>query len=192
MTVVPGPHKKSFSGPIPRRTMVSLIESPKVAFVTRSEHPASSKLPASTPFWLSRLILPFIGIAIGVSLGSAAGLTLAQANAPSETVAAASDATQASPSPLAAHIGQPAADSVTKAVNVGISSAKPLAKAHAPVAAQIALNKTPDAVKPAMFKLGGKEWRVARPIAISVSQPVRQGLAGVPATAPNAMPAPHA
>jgi hypothetical protein len=172
--------------------MASLIESPKVAFVTRSEHPASSKLPSSSPFWLSRLILPFIGIAIGVSLGSAAGLTLAQVNAPSETVAAASDATQASSAPLAARIDQRATDSVTKAVNVRVSSANSRAKAHAPVAAQIALNKTPDAVKPAMFKLGGKEWRVARPIAISVSQPGRQGLASVPATAPNAMPAPHA
>jgi hypothetical protein len=159
--------------------MASLIESPEVAFV-----PESSKLPASSPFWLSRLILPFIGIAIGVSVGSAAGLTLSLVNAPSETVAAASDATQASPAST-----QTVA---TLAVNGHLSSAHPVAKAHALTAVQIARNKTPDAVKPAMFRLGGKEWRVARPIAIPVSQPVRQGLASAPAAAPNSMPAPHA
>lgn len=135
--------------------MASLIESPQVSFV------AGSKLPASSPFWLSRLVLPFIGIAIGVSLGSAAGLTLSLVNAPSETVAAASDATQASPA---------SAQAVAKlAVNGHLSSAHLMVKAHAPTAVQVARNKMPDAVKPAMFKLGGKQWRVAMPIAIPVA-----------------------
>jgi hypothetical protein len=186
MTVVPGPHKKSFSDLILRRTMASLIESPQVAFVP------GSKLPSSS-FWLSRFILPFIGVAIGVSVGSATGLTLALVNAPNNTVAASSDATQASaeavtpliqpasPAPLAANISQPATDAAHSIAN---SSA---AKAHAQTTVQIALNKTPDAVKPAMFRLSGKEWHVARPIAIPVTQPVRKELASAPVTAPTAL-----
>jgi hypothetical protein len=152
--------------------MASHIESPKVAFV------AGSKLPASTPFWLSRLILPFIGIAIGMSLGSAAGLTLAQLNAPNKTVAASSsDSAHASPAPLAASFSQPAIAAVHSVASLAV------AKAHAQTKVHIALNKMPDAVKPAIFRLGGKEWRVARPIAIPVAQPIRQGLASTPADA---------
>jgi hypothetical protein len=163
--------------------MASHIESPKVAFV------AGSKLPASTPFWLSRLILPFIGIAIGASLGSAAGLTLAQVNARNETVAASSsDSAHASPASQAANFSQPAnatGHSIAKSAVANLA----VAKAHAQTKVHIALNKMPDAVKPAMFKLGGKEWRVARPIAIPVAQPVRQSLASVPAAAPTALDA---
>ena len=163
MTEVPGPHRKSFNSSLPRRTTVSHSESPQDAFVS------GSRLSASSPFWLSRFILSFIGVAIGVSAGAATGFTLALVNAPNETVAASSDAIQANAALLAAHIGQPATDSVTNAVDVHFSSAKTLAKVHAPASVQTALNRMPDAVKPAMFKLGGKEWRVARPIVIPVS-----------------------
>jgi hypothetical protein len=169
MTVVPGSHLKSLISSIPRRTMASHGESPKAAFVSGSEHLASSRLPASSPFWLSRFILPFVGVAIGVSMGAATGFTLAMVDASNDTVAASSVLAHASSAPLVANMGQPASDSVSKAVDVRLSCAKPLAKARARTAVQIALNKTPDAVKPAMFKLGGKEWRVARPISIPVS-----------------------
>jgi hypothetical protein len=169
MTVVPGPHKNSFSDPFLRRTMASLTESPQVALVSRSKHPASS------PFSLSRRVLPVLCVAIGLSVGFATGFTLALVNAPNDTVAASGDANQAGPVPLTANFSQPASAT-------GHFVANPAAvKAHAPTAVQIARNKIPDAVKPAMFKLGGKEWRVAMPIAIPVSQPVRQGLASTPA-----------
>jgi hypothetical protein len=166
--------------------MASLIESPQVAFVAMSEHPASSKRPAPSPFSFSRLVLPFIGVAIGMSLGFATGFTLALVNAPNEIVAASSGATQASltshasSAPLAANFSQPAAATVHSIADSAV------AKAHAKNATQIALNKMPDAVKPAMFKLGGKEWRVAMPIAIPVAQPIRQGLASTPAAASTA------
>jgi len=190
--------------------MVSLIESPQVALAS------GSKLPASSPFSLSRLIVPVLCVSLGVSVGSVAGLTLALVNAPNNTVAASSDATQARPTgqsspasaeavpsvamsaqptaimqpavsaPLAANISQPVTDTVrsiansaaANSANVSLSTANPAVKAPAPITVQIALNKTPDAVKPAMFRLAGKEWHVARPIAIPVSQPARQGLAG--------------
>jgi hypothetical protein len=184
--------------------MASLIESPQVAFVS------GSKLPASPPFSLSRLIVPFLCVSIGMSVGSAAGLTLALVNAPNDTVAASSDANQAG-STLAgsanadattgvavnaqpASIMQPAADTVqstansaiAKSADVSLPTVNPVAKVHAVNTVQIALNKTPDAVKPAMFRLAGKEWHVARPIAIPVAQPVRQGLADAPAAAQTA------
>ena len=87
MTVVPEPHRKSFRDPNTRRTMASLIESPQVALVP------VSKL-ASPLFSLSRLIVPVLCVSLGVSVGSAAGLTLALVNAPNDTVAASSDAAQ--------------------------------------------------------------------------------------------------
>lgn len=180
--------------------MASLIESPQVALVS------GSKLPASLPFSFSRLIVPFLGVAIGVSVGSTAGLTLALINAPNNTVAASSDATPASPaSTLAATsvamnvqpapIMQPAAETVrsiaspttAKSDNVSLSNATPVAKAKVPSTIQIALNRTPDAVKPAMFRLAGKEWHVARPIAIPVVQPVRHVSASAPAAASTAL-----
>jgi hypothetical protein len=186
--------------------MASLIESPQVALVS------GSNLPASLPFSFSRLIVPFLGVAIGVSVGSTAGLTLALINAPNNTVAASSDATQASPTSQAspantlaatsvamsaqpAPIMQPAEDTVhsiansaaANSVNVSPSTAASGAKANAPSTVQIALNRTPDAVKPAMFRLAGKEWHVAKPIAIPVARPVRQSLASTTAAAPTAL-----
>jgi hypothetical protein len=200
MTVVPGPHKKSFSSSIPRRTMASLNESPQVALVPESN------IPASTPISLSRLILPFLGVAMGVSVGSAAGLTLALVNAPNQTVAASSDASPVSPASTVAEnsvamkaqpaqIMQPAANSVqsisnsdvAKSANVSLSTANSVTNANAQATVQIALNKTPDAVKPAMLRLAGKEWHVARPIALHVAQPAGQASASAPAVAPTAL-----
>jgi len=60
-------------------------------------------------------------------------------------------------------------------------------KAHVQTTVQIALNKTPDAVKPALFRLAGKEWHVAKPVAIAVARPVRQTLASAPAAASTAL-----
>lgn len=169
--------------------MASYSESPQVAFVSRHKHPASSelrasgKLSASSPFQLPRLVLPLLGVAVGVSVGFATGFTLALVNAPIKIVAASSDAAQAgrtrhaSPASLAANFNQPRAATVHSVANSAV------AKAHAPTTVHIALNKMPDAVKPATLRLGGKEWRVAMPIAIPVAQPVRQGLASTPAAA---------
>jgi hypothetical protein len=185
--------------------MASLIESPQVALVS------GPKLPASSPLSLSRFMLPFLGVAIGVSVGSTAGLTLALINAPNNTVSASSDSAPASPASTlpatsvamnaqpaptmqpAAETSQSIADSAianpaaAKSDNVSLSTATPVAKAHAPSTVQIALNKTPDAVKPAMFRLAGKEWHVARPIAIPVAQPVRHVSASAPSAASTAL-----
>ena len=78
---------------------------------------------------------------------------------------------------------------VAISANVSVSTATPVAKTHAPSTVQIALNRTPDAVKPAMFRLAGKEWHVAKPIAIPVAGPVRQSVASAPATASTALDA---
>jgi len=171
--------------------MASLIESPQVALVS------GSNVSAPSLFSLSRFIVPVLCVSLGVSVGSAAGLTLALVNAPNNMVAASSsDSAQASPVNTSAvtsvamnaqpapMIADPAA---AKSVNVSLSTATPVAKTHASATVQITLNRTPDAVKPAMFRLAGKEWHVARPIAISVAQPVRQ--ASAPATAPTALDA---
>ena len=165
--------------------MASFIEFPQVALVS------GSKRPTSSPFRISRLVLPILCVSIGVSVGFATGFTVALVNAPNAIVAASSDLAHAgptshvSPAPLAASFSQPA--------NANVHSvAKPaVAKAHASTAAQIARNKMPDAVKPAIFKLGGKEWRVAMPIAIPVAQPIRQGLASTPAADSTATLAQH-
>ena len=173
--------------------MVTLIESPRVVFVS------GSSLPASSPFSLSRLMFPVLCVAIGVSVGSATGLTLALVNAPNHALAASSDSGQiSSPSaaPMAnlaansspAEAGQPAvstppaADPGNKASNSGANfsttvepakptelgtakldsaTPKPAGTAAAPSHAEIALNKTPGALKPATFKLSGKGRRAA-------------------------------
>jgi hypothetical protein len=180
--------------------MASLIESPQVALVS---------VPASSLFSLSRFMLPILGVTIGVSVGSTAGLTLALINAPNNMVAASSsDSAQASPASAVAvtsvsmnaqpaPIMQPASNTVqstsnsavANSANVSVSPATPVVKAYAPSTVQIALNKTPDAVKPAMFRLAGKEWHVAKPIAIPVARPVRQTLASAPAAASTALDA---
>lgn len=165
--------------------MASLLESPQAVFVPRSEHPTSSNHPVSSPFRLPRLVLPIFCVSIGVSVGFATGFTLALVKAPNEIVAASSDSARASRAPLAANLSQPA----TATVHTGANSA--VAKMHAPTAVQIARNKIPDAVKPAMFKLDGKEWRVAMPIAIPVGQPIRQGMAITPAASSTALLAQH-
>ena len=86
MTPVPGnPQARTSQHPSSRRTMVTLIDSPQVAFVS------GSSLPASSPFSLSRLILPILCVSLGVSVGTATGLTLAIVNASHNTVAASSD-----------------------------------------------------------------------------------------------------
>ncbi len=158
-----------------------------------------SKL-ASPLFSLSRLIVPVLCVSLGVSVGSAAGLTLALVNAPNDTVAASSaiqlraaqQALDAVTSVASANAAQPAAimvrwppdtvrslgnSAVSNSANVSVPAASSRVTANVPSKIQIALNKTPDAVKPAMFRLGGKEWHVARPVAVSVAQPVQHGLA---------------
>jgi hypothetical protein len=126
-----------------------------------------------------------------VSVGFATGFTLALVNAPNAIVAASGDAAPVGP---ASHAG-PArlAANFSQATNANAHSVSnsAVAKAHARITAHIALNKMPDAVKPAIFRLGGKEWRVAMPIAIPVAQPIRQGLASTPAAESTATLAQH-
>ena len=148
--------------------MASYSESPQVAFVSGSKHSASPEHPASSPFRLSRLVLPILCVTIGVPVGFATGFTLALVNAPNEIVAASSNATRVSPAPLTANLSQPATAAVHSVVKSAVANLA-VAKAPAQTTVHIALNKMPDAVKPAMFTLGGKQWRVAKPMAIPVA-----------------------
>ncbi len=188
--------------------MSTFIESPRVAFVS------GSSLPASSPFSLSRLILPVLCIAIGASVGTTTGIALALVNAPNGVVQASSDSGQANSTsaqaaintaantapapvvqtavvtPLAASSSQPADDpghSTAKAVEPRLSTANPAVNAQPSSATQIALSKTPEAVKPATFRLAGKEWHVARPISVPVSEPAPHEMADTSLDAPTAL-----
>lgn len=178
-----------------------------VAFVS------GSSLPVSSPFSLSRLMLPFLCVSIGVSAGTATGLTLALLNAPNGVVEASSDsgqATSSSPKPATnmavnatpapniqpaavaprdANSSQPeaaTANSAAKATDLRASTASPAVKAQPSPAIRIAFSKTP-AVKPATFRLAGKEWPVARPMSIADSAPVRHRVASASLAAPTAL-----
>ena len=208
MIVYRDPSQISVSNPISRRTMATLIESPRVAFVS------GSSLPASSPFSLSRLILPFLCVSLGVSVGTATGLMLALVNAPNSALAASGDSAQAIPTNIApatnpavndspapvvhptvvappnASPSQPVADAgllASKAADLRLSTASHAVKAQASSAAQIAFSKTPEAVKPATLRLAGKEWHVARPMSIRVSAPVRHRMASALLAAPTAL-----
>jgi hypothetical protein len=161
--------------------METLIESPQVAFVS------GSRLPASPPISFRRLILPVLCVTIGVSVGSATGLTLALVNASETSVAASSNSLPNSlaPSPRVAmnaapeQTAQPAlavsSTPTTAATNSEVSFAvesrpaistlatKDAARPTAtPSKVEVAFNKTPDALKPAVFRLNGKTYHVAK------------------------------
>jgi len=163
--------------------MQTLVESPRVSFVS------GTSLPASTPLSLYRLILPVLCILVGVSVGSATGLTLALVNASRNSVAASTDSaemgtppsanlaanaspaqtTQSAfdPSPIAAQstlATRPVANPAIAIRPVKLNSAVPsIARpAASPSKVEVALNKAPDALKPASFRLDGKEYRAAR------------------------------
>ena len=184
------------------------IESPQVAFV-----PGSS-LRTYSPFSLSRLALPALCVAIAVSVGTATGISLAMVNAPNGVVEASSSSVRASSvraesgtklaaksnaapidqtagsAPLAASPSQLVADNGHLALKAGaprLSTANPAGKARPSSAAQIAFSNPPDAAEPAIFRLAGKEWPVARPIFIAVSAPVRHQVASASVAAPTVL-----
>ncbi len=172
--------------------MSTLIESPQVAFVS------GSRLPASSPFSISRLILPILCVSLGVSVGTATGLTLALVNASYNSVSASSDSVESSAAPSAnlaanaspAQTAQPAiASSPVSAPSTltADTAANPTVElrpaklnaaptsiersATAPSKVEVALNKTPDALKPATFKLEGKTYRVAKMTSLPSGRP---------------------
>lgn len=147
-------------------------------------------------------------------MGTATGLTLALVNAPNGVVEASSDLVQASSAghkaatslamnsnpatiaqtavtaPLAASPSQP--DGTTghfaaQATDLRLSTANPAVKAQPSSAAQVAFSKMPEAVKPATFRLAGKEWHVARLISMPVAEPVRHQVASAPLAASTAL-----
>ncbi len=175
--------------------MATLVESPQVAFVS------GSRLPASTPFSLHRLILPILCVSLGVSVGTATGLTLALVNASYNSVAASSDSVQTSAAPSAnlaanaspAQATQPAiaaapiASSTPVAANtaanptvelrpakLNLATTSASRSATAPSNVEVALNKTPDALKPATLKLEGKTYRVAKMMVLPSAKPEQQ------------------
>ncbi len=197
--------------------MSTFIDSPQMEPSIESTHvefvPGSS-LRAYSLFSLSRLALPLLCFAIAASVGTATGLTLAMVNARNGVVEASSDSAQtnststnaeinvaANPSPapavqtavvvpLAASSSQPAVDtghSAAKSADVRHSTSNHAVKAQPQSGEQIALNQAPDAVRPTNVRLAGKEWPVARPMSIPVSEPARHELASAPLVAPTAL-----
>ncbi|HVN93657.1 MAG TPA: hypothetical protein VMT38_08175 [Terracidiphilus sp.] len=194
--------------------METLVESPRVPFVSGSNLPVSSLIP------FRRLVVPCLAIAIGVSVGSATGLTLALVNASRSVVTASSDsfeadntataqpamnssaptaslamsskpavATQSATDVPMAIPEAPAANSVSKTTDARqLANVTPAATKPEPAAEssrnEIALNKTPDALKPATLKMNGKDFPVVRPAA-GVKTPAA---AKIEAQAPAAIP----
>ena len=186
--------------------MVTLIDSPQVAFVS------GTRLPASSSFPLSRLILPILCVSLGVSVGSATGLALAIVNARNQVMATPSDSIQASAAPAAnlamnagsAQTAQPvvaASPIVTPTKLAANTPSNPAVElrpaklnptpayatraAATPSKVEMALNTAPDALKPATFKLEGKEYRAARMIFAPAAKPERHEAATAQAAVPN-------
>jgi hypothetical protein len=188
--------------------MSTLIDTPQVAFVS------GSRLPASTPFSFSRFILPILCVSLGVSVGSATGLTLALVNASYRSVAASSNSRQASAAPSAnlaansspAQTAQPTAPappiaaSSTLAANTASNPTIELRpaklnpatlsterSASAPSKVEVALNTTPDALKPATFKLEGKTYHVAKMMFLPFAKPAPQEPTAAEPSVPTAL-----
>lgn len=188
--------------------MSTFVESPQVAFVS------GSRLPASTPFSLHRLILPILCVSLGVSVGTATGLTLALVNASYNSGAASSDSVQASAAPSAnlAANASPAQATQPAIAAAPIVSSTPLAantaanptvelrpaklnpgttsasrSATVPSIVEVALNKTPDALKPATLKLEGKTYRVAKMIVLPSVKPEQQEPVAAQSAPPTAL-----
>ena len=185
--------------------MVTLIDSPQVAFVS------GSRLPASSSFSFSRLVLPILCVSLGVSVGSATGLTLAIVNARNQTVATSSNSNSASApaANLAMNAGSAQATQPLIAAPPIVTPGKPVANtasnpavelrpaklnptpayatraAATPSKVEMALNTAPDALKPATFKLEGKEYRAARMIFAPAAKPERHEAATAQAAVPN-------
>jgi hypothetical protein len=188
--------------------MEPYLESPRVAFV-----PGSS-LRTYPPFSLSRLALPALCVAIAASVGTATGITLAMVNAPNGVVEASSSSVQAGstraeagtnlavnanpalnnqPTIVAgpdASPSQPVSGTghfASKAANPRLSTANPAVKAQPSPEGRVASNNPPDAVKPATFRLAGKEWPVAKLISMPVAELVRHQVASSAVAAPTAL-----
>ncbi len=154
MTLVPDLHPKSTSGPIRRRTMATYLDSPQGQFVSESS------LPTSLRFSASRLALC---LAIGVAVVAATGIMLARMDVP---IVAPSN-----------HVKNAA---VSPAIGISLATIPNLrhsASSHSHIArsAQARSTKMPDAVKPAIFRLNGKEYLVARMVSIkTISVPAAE------------------
>jgi len=183
--------------------MAPYIESPQVVF-----EPGSS-LRTYPTFSLSRLVLPAFCVAIAASLGTATGFTLAMVNAPNGVVEASSRSAWAeagtnlaanansSPSLQSSVVAGPHASPsqpvaatkhlASKAARLRRSNASRAVKVQASSAAQTALNNPPDAIRPATFRLDGKEWPVAELVSMPVAEPVRHQRPSAPLTASTAL-----
>ena len=117
--------------------MDTLVESPQVAFVS------GSHLPASSQFSISRFILPILCVSLGVSVGTATGLTLALVNAANNSVAASSDTLEASPAPASTLA---ATANPSPAVNLAANASPAQATQSAAAASPIATPRTPAAI----------------------------------------------
>jgi hypothetical protein len=155
MTLVPDLHPKSTSGPIRRRTMATYLDSPQGPFVS------GSSLPSSLRFSASRLVFC---LAIGVAVVGATGITLARMDVPIGAVNGSDGRIQTSAIRPATGISLAAIPNPPHAASRRSRIAR---------SAQARSTEMPDAVKPAIFRLNGKEFLVARMVSIKmISIPV--------------------
>ena len=158
MTLVPELHQNSISDPIPRRTMATYLDSRQGEFVS------GSSLPSSLRFSASRFAFY---IAIGVAAVSATGITLARIDVPMGVANASGGRVQTSAIRPAAGISLSANTNSAPvphpsvvapvAANPGRSHAA-FGRSRIALSAQTRSTEIPDAVKPAIFRLNGKEF----------------------------------
>ena len=187
--------------------MSSYIGSPQVAFAS-GPWPSGS---AESPF--SRMALFILVAAVGISIGTAAGIVIGVLTTPSVAPAEPSNFVQASsttaqaeirpavnanpvqaaqpaPAPLAAAAGQQNADtgqSASKVTDLSLSAANPAINAQVTSAAQAAQIKAPTTLKAENHKVAGRGRRAGGLIGRRVARPARLVLASEPLDAPAAL-----
>lgn len=167
--------------------MATYLDSPQAPFVSESS------LPSSLRFSASRLVFC---LAIGVAVVSATGIMLARMDVPNGAVSGSGGRIQTSGSTAAVGTSLPAKTIPFAVAHIAVNGS-PSAKAsvrHLPAHAAAkakAIATVPDAVKPAIFRLNGKEFLVAKMISIPVADPAPANATRASDSAPTALNPAH-
>lgn len=150
--------------------MATYLDSPQSTFAS------GSSLPTSLRFSASRLAFC---LAIGLAVVAATGIMLARMDVPINAVNSSGGRI------LTSAIRPATAISLTATPNPQHASSR---RSHAvPNAhAESADLKMPDAVKPAIFRLNGKEFLVVKMISIPVAEPAQPRMTSASVSAPTA------
>jgi hypothetical protein len=159
--------------------MATYLDSPQGPFVS------GSSLPSSLRFSASRIVFC---LAIGVAVVTATGITLARMDVPVSTAKGSSLTANANPAPIT----HPAVAAPVAAVHgLPHTASRRTHTARSAQAHSSAEIKTPDAVKPAIFRLNGKEFLVAQMVSIKttsipVAEPMQPRVTSATVAAPTA------